>query len=281
MSSSDPQKNGGGRDRPAQGPRRGGAAIGAAGGEGVGVGAGRAAPDAVAEIQRHLLPASLPEVAGYRFAVHYRPCEAAGGDFYGFQPFADGRLGFVVADVAGHGAGAAVMMAALRSALAAFRVFGRLRESAAQDVNAIINDIAVPGMFITAFFVSLDLPSGNLYCGNCGHPPALVRRSDGRIEVMSGLGDIPLGIMPEVDPPMLVQRLGVGDSVVLYTDGVTDARNGAGEAFGDARFTHAIASARGSDPGMLLEGITGALAGHTGSEPPLDDQCVLICTRLA
>lgn len=235
---------------------------------------------AIGDLQKHLLPEQLPEIHGYEFAVYYRPCEVAGGDFYGFQPFSDGRMGFVVADVAGHGAIAAVMMAALRSALAAFRVFGRLRESAPQDVNSVIHELAVPGMFITAFFVSLDPPTGTIYCGNCGHPPAFIYRNDGTLETNHGAGDLPLGIVPQIAPPTLVLRLHLGDSLILYTDGITEARSEDGEQFGDYKLAQAITRASTLSAQGLCDAIVHQLQVHENASVPADDQCVLVCRRV-
>jgi phosphoserine phosphatase RsbU/P len=250
-------------------------------------GSGPADPSklAIAELQRNLLPDKLPETPGFEFAVAYRPCDESGGDFYGFQPFADGRLGMVVADIAGHGAPAAVMMAALRGALAAFRVFGRPRETAPQDINAVVHEIAVPGMFITAFFVSLDPRTGTLYCGNCGHPPAIIARADGTHEILSVAGDLPLGILPNIDPPMMTVGFGVGDTVVLYTDGLTEARDRSGEEFGERRLIEAVSASAGGSEGRsaasVRDAIILAVDRHQGDVPASDDQCVLVCRRLS
>lgn len=239
-----------------------------------------AADDGVADLQRQMLPEALPRLAGYEFAVEYRPCAAAGGDFYGFQPFDDGRLGFVVADVAGHGNVAAVMMAALRGAFAAFRVFGRARESAPQDVNAVVYEIGVPGMFITAFFVSLDPSTGMLYCGNCGHPRPLVLRAGGGIERLASIGDLPLGIVPSIDPKTVAVGLRSGDALIIYTDGVTEARDAAGREFGDERLHQALAAAADQPADRIRHSIARAVREHQGTTAALDDQCVLVCRRL-
>ncbi len=106
-------------------------------------------------------------------------------------------------------------------------------------------EIAVPGMFITAFFVSLDPRTGTLYCGNCGHPPANIVRSDGQREIVNVAGDLSPGIVEHVDPPMMAVALGAGDTFVLYTDGVTEARDHAGTEFGVSRLVDAIATAAG------------------------------------
>lgn len=237
------------------------------------------AEPAITELQRHLLPAELPDIPGYEFSVLYRPCEEAGGDFYGFQAFADGRLGIVVADIAGHGATAAVMMAALRGALAAFRVYGRPRESAPQDLNAIVNEIGVPGMFITAFFVSLDPSSGMLYCGNCGHPPAIIVRADKSSELINAASDLPLGILPCIDPPMMPVPLQPGDTLVMFTDGVTESRDSSGREFGLPRLIDAIASPTSTSAERVRDNVIQALTDFQVDSHPLDDRCVLVCRR--
>lgn len=237
-------------------------------------------------IQRHLLPAGLPEVEGYRFAVHYRPCEAAGGDYYGFQPFGGDSMGFVVADVSGHGVGAAVMMAVLRAGLAAFKVFDRTIKYAPQDINAIVNECRVPGIFVTAVFTSIHFPTGLMHIGNCGHPPPRILRGCRRLEYVRCESSLPMGIEETIDPPAYVAELGRGDSVVFYTDGITETRNGRGEMFDDARLDAAILEGAGDATRVegrserIVEKILEALAGFDGGLPAPDDRCILVCTRL-
>lgn len=235
----------------------------------------------VAAMQRHLLPAALPSLQGYEFAVAYRPCDAAGGDYYDFQQFDDGRLGIVIADVSGHGAGAAVMMAVMRGAFAAFRVFGRLRDTAAQDVNAIINEVSVPGVFVTAFLLSLDPASGQIYCGNCGHPSPMIRRANKHVAELKGPGDLPFGISESIAPPMLQDQLSPGDALVLYTDGITESRGPAGEFFGESLLARAIGESPAPDAESIVATVMSAVITHQGAAAQADDQCVLVCRRRA
>lgn len=214
--------------------------------------------------------------------MYYKPCHAAGGDYFGFQHFSDDRLGFAVADVSGHGVAAAVMMAVLRTALAAFRVFGRDRENAPQDINLIVNDCQVPGVFVTAVFASLDIRSGNIYLGNCGHPSPRFLRAGGLVESLRGESSVPIGIIDHIAPPMLVAHLHPGDSIILYTDGITEARNDDNELFGEARLDDAIRSAGpGSGGGqVLIDSILKAVDQFQSGLPQSDDRCILVCTRL-
>lgn len=233
----------------------------------------------IAEIQRQLLPSRLPSPEGYTFAAYYEPCRAAGGDYYGFREFSPDELGFAVGDVSGHGVKAAVMMAVLRAALAAHQVFGRNRKFVSQDLNQIVNAVGVPGVFVTAFFVSLELSSGEIYCGNCGHPPALIRRADGRVEPLVGGASLPIGMVEEIDAPLFIAQLHPGEALILFTDGITEARNVAGEFFDDTGLHEAIRQSEGVDAESMLQSITGALKQHTGEVSPSDDRCVLICAR--
>jgi phosphoserine phosphatase RsbU/P len=171
------------------------------------------------------------------------------------------------------------MMAVLRAALAAHQVFGRSRKFVSQDLNQIVNAVGVPGVFVTAFFVSLEFSTGEMYCGNCGHPPALLRRADGRVEPLVGIASLPIGMVEEIDAPLFIAQLQPGDALILFTDGITEARNAAGEFFDDVGLHLAIRNSGCGDAENLLQNITAALRQHTGEIPPSDDRCVLICTR--
>ncbi len=240
------------------------------------------AKEAIAAVHRYLLPHGLPEIEGYDFAVYYAPCDIAGGDLYAFQAFDDGNLGFVVADVSGHGPAAATVMAAFRGALAAFRVFGRPRERAAADLNAVVNEIGVPACFITALFVSLHPTTGAVYSGCCGHPPGLIRRASGAVELFDGPADPPLGVLVSVEAPMRMHQLLPGDTLILHTDGVTDAMSAAGVRFGEGGLWRAVLSAPvGTGAGEILASVQASLARHTRNAEIIDDQCVLVCSRRA
>ncbi len=232
----------------------------------------------IAAVQRRLLPDYLPVVPGYEFAVHYAPSQAAGGDYFGFQRFDEHRIGFAIADVSGHGVQAAVMMAVLRTALSAFRVFGRMRQGVPQDINAIWNDVQVPGIFVTAIFAVLDASSGTIHAGNCGHPPARRVRRDGTVERVMCDSSPPIGVIETLDPPELSVQLAPGESLVLFTDGITEARNAAGEMFDDHRLDRAISEGAGG-PERIVQSIVQSLAEHDRGLPQSDDRCILVCRR--
>ncbi|CAA9430861.1 MAG: Serine phosphatase RsbU, regulator of sigma subunit, partial [uncultured Phycisphaerae bacterium] len=186
----------------------------------------------LAAIQRLLLP-PLPAIAGWDFRSHYRPCEEAGGDLYGSQPLPSGRTGFLVADVSGHGVRAAVVMAMLRAWLGSNKVLDRAgRGETPANINAMLLEVEGLGMFVTAVFVSLDPADGSFYYINCGHPSPRVRRADGRVVRLTDGRTIPLGVADDFGlDGQGVDRLGPGDCLVLFTDGIPEARDAGGDFF--------------------------------------------------
>jgi sigma-B regulation protein RsbU (phosphoserine phosphatase) len=240
----------------------------------------------LAEIQRLLLPRSLPQLAGWSMAAHYEPCHTAGGDFYGMQRLPSGGFGFVVADVSGHGVRAAVIMAMVRAWLGATRYFNRPGVDVALDLNAMLLEVGAAPIFVTAFFVDLDTTTGRFRYLNCGHPHARVRRIDGSIVPLIGAHCLPLGVQEDLAPSDVDDGEAVlepGDAIVLYTDGISEARSPDGEEFGEEGID-LVLRAGGSGtmphaPHALLDAIVAATTHHRGGRPQTDDECVLVLGR--
>ena len=232
----------------------------------------------LAAIQRLLLP-PLPAIAGWDFRSHYRPCEAAGGDLYGSQPLPDNRTGFVIADVSGHGVRAAVVMAMLRAWLGSNKVLDRAgRGETPANINAMLLEVEGLGMFVTAVFVSLDPADGSFYYINCGHPSPRVRRADGRVVTLTDGKTIPLGVADDFSlNGQGIDRLGPGDCLVLFTDGIPEARSADGDFFDDDRLDAAIG--RGRCAGGIIDEVVAALEAFRGGVPQADDECVLVIHR--
>ena len=238
----------------------------------------------VAAVQRSLLPAALPTAPGWEFAAHYEPSAAAGGDYYDHRLFADGRLGLVVADVSGHGAGAAVVMAMMRTAMAANRLASEGPHDVVRHVNSILYDGLRPGTFVTALFIALDTETGACTQASAGHPaPRLVRAGSNAVETPEANTCIPLGIMPDTDAAgdPTGFTLGPGDRMLLFTDGINEARSPGGELFGMDRLDGVLAAGDPDEPAeATLERIMSAVRAHEAGEPRADDQCALLARRL-
>ncbi|MEO1584890.1 MAG: PP2C family protein-serine/threonine phosphatase [Planctomycetota bacterium] len=234
----------------------------------------------IGRIQRSLLPSVWPRDSRVDVATSYEPSEAAGGDYFDYRTFPgpdghDDLLGIVIADVSGHGPVAAVTMAVFRTAMRATVQYTTKPESTVPDVNSMIYESVEPGTFVTAFLVAFDPSTGAATCRCCGHNPPRVRRRSGAIDCIDGEGGPPLGILPDITVPQQRLTLAPGDTLVLYTDGITEAFSPEGELFGTERLDAAIASAS-SDPDDMKRAILDAVDRHADGRPRDDDQTLVI-----
>jgi sigma-B regulation protein RsbU (phosphoserine phosphatase) len=229
------------------------------------------------QIHRGLLPRHDPLFAGLDVSGGFRAADGVGGDYYGYVAMADGSLGIAIADVAGHGVGAALYMAIAKGALqseardilSAGDVLGRVNEVLASDFSA-------TDMFATLVFARF-LPDGRrIVWSNAGHNPPLLLRANGDIETLKPCGPA-LGIVAGARWRDVDQRFAPGDVLVLYTDGVVEARDVAKQFFGIDRLIEAVRRPADSAAG-IRENVLNALACHTGSMP-VDDDVTLVVAR--
>lgn len=236
------------------------------------------------DLQAGLLPPELPRIPGTTLAASYHPAGEGldvGGDFYDVFPLSGHRWAFMIGDVSGRGALAATTTGMVRHTA---RAAARLLDEPAAVVTA-INDALTRHAADDDQFVSLvygelrDSPSHlTLNLIRAGHVPPLVRRADGTVEELTEPGML-LGI--RTDPgfcPCCID-LYPGDSLVLVTDGITEARSAGGEFFGEERLVDALAAVRTATPtaAALIESVTAAVTAFAG-DATLDDQAVLVVT---
>jgi phosphoserine phosphatase RsbU/P len=175
-----------------------------------------------AEIQRRLLPSEVPEVAGFDLAGCSIPCRTVGGDYYDFLSYPDGRIVIIIGDVSGKGLGAALLMAHLQ---ACAHLLFENPEPLSIHVSRLNGGVATNcagNAFITLFAAVLDLEKREFAYCNAGHNPPLILRSNGVVETLGATG-IPLGIIRDAVYEQNTFRLSPGDSLVLFSDGVTEA----------------------------------------------------------
>ena len=177
----------------------------------------------VGDIQRSLLPDALPSIPGFELATYYQTSARAGGDYYDFFPLDGQRWGFFIADVAGHGTPAAVLMA-ITHAIAHARPGVHTPPAA---LLAYLNDMLTRaymrgGTFVTAFYLVLDPATRTLVYSRAGHNPPRLVRGD-HILPLDGAGGLPLGIQDGQVYDQFSVKLERGDMLVLYTDGITEA----------------------------------------------------------
>ncbi|MGH7133772.1 MAG: PP2C family protein-serine/threonine phosphatase [Phycisphaerales bacterium] len=232
----------------------------------------------VAGIQRVLLPAQLPKPDGWAIASHYLPCDASGGDFFGFQTRHAGELLLLVADVSGHGARAAVIMAMLRAWLESHQAFERETSHIAGDINGLFNRMEGLSVFVTGVFARIDLQTGSLRYVNCGHPYPRIVRANGSLDTLTGGHCLPLGIAADLglESPG-TSWLNAGDALVFHTDGITEAAAPDGARFDDSGLDAALRD--GDDAEQIVARVLGALASFRLDAPRLDDECLLVVRR--
>lgn len=231
-------------------------------------------------IQVTFLPDELPQIPGYQVAAGWEPAEFVSGDYYDWSRLPDGRWGFVIGDVSGHGLAAALIMASVRAMV---HVLGRtqtdpdrftevLRESIAPDLR--------DSRFISFLVAVLDPRSHRVEFANAGHAPAFwLQRAEGvcrRLEPTT----VPLGF-PAVGLPHAAQRfaLAPGDLLFLGTDGLAEARNGEDQMFGTPRLMQLVQEHADLSAADLVGLITTQVHRFHGRSSPLDDTTLVVIRR--
>jgi phosphoserine phosphatase RsbU/P len=183
-------------------------------------------------IQRGLLPTTTPQLAGLRLASSWQPANGVGGDCFDMLTFGTGAMGVYIADVAGKGVPAALLMSNLQAAVRAFAQEGAAPGSVATSVNRLLCRNMASGRFVTFCYTRIDVAAGKLTYANAGHNPPLLIRANGTIDKLSPGGTV-LGVFAESTYEQGDFALREGDRLILYTDGITEGRNAAGEEFGE------------------------------------------------
>jgi len=232
------------------------------------------------QVHRGLLPRHDPLFAGIDVSGGFRPADGIGGDYYGYVAMADGSLGVAIADVSGHGVGAALYMAIAKGALESEArdvlspgdVLGRVNEVLASDFSA-------ADMFASFVFARF-LPDGRrIVWSNAGHNPPLLLRADGELETLRPCGPA-LGIVTGARFRDTDQRFAPGDVLVLYTDGVVETRDAAGRFFSVERLVEA-ARRPAADAAAIRQNILDALASHARTTPAHDDVTLVVVRGVA
>lgn len=229
------------------------------------------------KIQQRLLPETLPEIEGYRFAGANRPCKTVSGDYYDVVVRPDGRIYFVIADVSGKGITAALVMSSVATAFAIFTRTDPTPADLLRDINAILAPKTSPSKFVTMVAGVLDPNSGVVSFANAGHVPPLVVSKDG-VEALRST-DIVVGILPAAQYRNQSLTLGPGDSLVLFTDGVTEAENIEEEQLGLDPVCDMLRTMHGSEARALLEIIDTHVHEYIGDVPHGDDVTMLAMSR--
>ncbi len=234
------------------------------------------------DLQADLVPATLPETPHWELAGFNRVANTVGGDLYDFVPLPDGRLSVLFGDASGHGMAAGLLMAVTQSA---FRTQIESDPSPATVALALNRVLCRTGACRTsgprAFFsgiVMLLAPEGGWSAVVAGHPPVLRLGPDGRVVERIGTGAYPFGVRDRAEWTAFEGALGPGETLLFCSDGLPEARNAAGEEFGDSR-TELVASRASATPSYLVAALSDELRRFLGTEPPEDDVSIAAIRR--
>jgi serine phosphatase RsbU (regulator of sigma subunit)/catechol 2,3-dioxygenase-like lactoylglutathione lyase family enzyme len=229
------------------------------------------------EVQARLFPQTLPPIRTLEYAGMCIQARQVGGDFYDFLDLGDQRLGLVIGDISGKGIAAALLMANLQANL-------RSQSSVApanpavflESVNRLFCQNTTDGAFATLFFAEYDGSSGRLRYANCGHLCALLLRADNSLDRLNSTSTV-LGVFKNWQSSLGERQLHPGDTLLLYTDGVTESFNASGEEFGESRLVEALRRHRHQPSEALLNSLVSEVRQFSPREQ--HDDITLILAR--
>jgi serine phosphatase RsbU (regulator of sigma subunit)/pSer/pThr/pTyr-binding forkhead associated (FHA) protein len=231
-------------------------------------------------VQLSFLPAHLPEVAGYEFYAHYEAALEVGGDYYGFIPLSEGRLAIALGDVAGKGVSAALLMAKLSSDIRFSLITAAEAKTGITKLNTLLyQHTSQMDRFVTLAAAVLDPADHQVTLVNAGHPsPLLYNPKTGVLEecVPRSVAGVPLGMMDDFAYDSCQVLLRPGDCILMFTDGVPDARNVRDQSF-EIKGVHAALQGGGPYTAKTLgERVLKAVRQHAAGRSPHDD-IALVC----
>jgi sigma-B regulation protein RsbU (phosphoserine phosphatase) len=229
------------------------------------------------QIWENILPSSIPHFSGASISARSVPASIVGGDFYDFIPLGEDRLGLVIADVSGKGIPAAMVMNMAKSVLHV----EALRDNEPDQVLSVVNNLLVestrPDSFVTLVYAVLDRKAKQIIFTNAGHTPCLIHRAaTGECESVQS-ENLPLAILPDLDFVRQTVDVFPGDSIVLYTDGVTEAMNSQRELFDNDRLVKIMENIGDEESAEeAMERIYKSVEEFAGDAPRSDDTTVVM-----
>jgi len=229
------------------------------------------------EIQRSLLPAAPPVLPGFDIAGASDPAEEVGGDYFDYLPMCHGRLGLVVSDVAGHGIGSGLVMAATRSMLRALAMADCDLELVLERTNRMLRESTPDNCFVTLALSQLDPADRRLRWVSCGHPASYLLTGTGSIKARLDSTAPPLGFLENLAAgPVLEHSLDPGDVLVMLTDGVLEAESPQRQLFGDQRALEVVRANLHLPAAAIVEALHSAAREFCQASSTKDDVTSLV-----
>ena len=235
------------------------------------------------EVQLAILPRKFPPFADLTSEMDIyatmHPAKDVGGDFYDFFRIDDSHIGFAMADVSGKGVPAALFMTMSHTLLrfTGSRSLDPVRT--AKETNGMLSRESFDSMFVTVFYGIYDTRTGDITYVNAGHNPPYVLHADGTVTALPVSDNICMGVIEDFAYTAHTLKLEPGDTLVAYTDGVTEAFDTTGAAYGDARFCQLIASLSGKTAKEITDGVNASVADFANGAEQSDDITVLTLQR--
>lgn len=231
-----------------------------------------------AQIQKDFLPKTNPVCDRLDIAWTFIPCNQVGGDYYDFISIDDCRLALIVADVSGKGISAALLMASLRAALIAEVGPQFQLKAAAAKLNDFVFASAATNRFISCFVCDLNMTTGELRYVNAGHNPPIIISKDGKVRRLDPTGFC-LGMFPSVSYGVEQVKIEKGETVVLYTDGITDTRNSLNQEFGEDNLIGLLKKNAKKPAAEIISKLNNELGTFSSGVDPFDDMTLIVLKR--
>ena len=233
--------------------------------------------DVASKIQQSILPTQYPKSGNYKIAANMEPARNVGGDFFDILRLEYDRIGIAVADVSDKGVPAALFMMSSRTLLKGAGIGSGTPGEVLREVNDLLNEENDAAMFVTIFYAMYDPETSELTYANGGHNSPLIIHADGSSELLPLTGGIALGIVPGIEYGESSLKLSPGDTVIFYSDGVTEAMNADGEEFGVERMREIFEPSPPTDPEAATAAIFEAVHAFAGDTDQSDDiTCVTL-----
>jgi phosphoserine phosphatase RsbU/P len=225
------------------------------------------------ELQFSILPPTVPEVPSLRIAVAYEPMTDVAGDFYEFIPVDGKRVGFLVADVTGHGVPAALIASMIKVAMQSVISCAHEPGEVLCGLNRVLYGL-LNNQLVSAAYLWLDTGNRKAQYSAAGHPP-LLRWREGKLEAIESNGLL-FGVIPETDYPVCDLSIHSGDRFLLYTDGVTEPQNASGDSFGDRKLEQVVRDNQSRPPSELSEHLLSEIRVWQSASAAQQDDITLI-----